>query len=369
MPSSARTRRRRVCLAKALWRCRLVCLRRGTFHRRKVPKMRRGLRPPVPRGAPRRASQEKASRKPLRSTGPSRPILPAPSRLRAGQYNRTIVTATEVFTKAARTAPEQGFDFARGSVTTPQSRLCRDSSPYTGEPWRVQTGGFTHDFPIFSVEAAISRPYGAPAANVPIRIFAVDIAHCASERLRDQRASVERIRNRFPRRGRCLHRPEPAAGGSVRRKRSGTAGLSASGGELFTAEKFPKRAGGLRPPVPRGAPRRASQEAASRKPLRSTGPSRPILPAPSRLRAGQYNRTIVTATEVFTKAARTAPEQGFDFARGSVTTPQSRLCRDSSPYTGEPWRVQTGSFTHDFPIFAVGARLARMLGPMPRNAA
>ena len=45
---AARTRRRQGGSAKAL-RCRgLVCLRRGTFHRRKVPKMRRGLRPPVP---------------------------------------------------------------------------------------------------------------------------------------------------------------------------------------------------------------------------------------------------------------------------------------------------------------------------------
>ena len=32
--------------AKALRQRGLVCLRRGTFHRRKVPKMRRGLRPP-----------------------------------------------------------------------------------------------------------------------------------------------------------------------------------------------------------------------------------------------------------------------------------------------------------------------------------
>ena len=84
------------------------CLRRGTFHRGKVPKTRRGLRPPVPREAARRASPEKAFPRPLRSTGPSRPILPAPSRLRAGQWNRTIVTATELFSKAARTAQERG---------------------------------------------------------------------------------------------------------------------------------------------------------------------------------------------------------------------------------------------------------------------
>ena len=87
-------------------------LRRGTFHRGKVPKTRRGLRPPVPCGAPRRASQEKASRKPLRSTGPSRPILPPPSRLRARQWNRMAVTATVVSSKAAQTAPEQGLNLA-----------------------------------------------------------------------------------------------------------------------------------------------------------------------------------------------------------------------------------------------------------------
>ena len=64
---------------------RLVCLRRGTFHRGKVPKTRRGLRPPDSLGAARRASQEKASPRLLRSTRPSCPILPTPSRLRAGQ--------------------------------------------------------------------------------------------------------------------------------------------------------------------------------------------------------------------------------------------------------------------------------------------
>ena len=132
--TSARTRRRRVCSTPAHRRGRLVCLRRGTFHRGKVPKTRRGLRPPDSHGAPRRASQEKASLRPLSSTGPSSSILLTPSRLRAGQWNRTIVTATELFTKAARTSLERGTAIAHGSVTTPQSRLCRDSSPYTGEP-------------------------------------------------------------------------------------------------------------------------------------------------------------------------------------------------------------------------------------------
>ena len=100
-------------------------LRQGTFHRGKVPKTRRGLRPPVPPGAARRASQEAAARKPLRSTGLSRSILPTPSRLRAGQWNRTIVTATEIFSKAARTAPERGVDFAHSGFCVRSSRLHR----------------------------------------------------------------------------------------------------------------------------------------------------------------------------------------------------------------------------------------------------
>ena len=102
-------------------------------------------------------------------------------------------------------------------------------------------------------------------------------------------------------------------GGGARAAQAGIA----SGGELFTAEKFPKCAGGCGPRTPIGAARRASQEVALRKPLRSTEPSRPVLPSPSRLRAGQWNRPAVTATEVFSKAARTAPEQGLDFAHGS----------------------------------------------------
>ena len=50
--TSARTRRSRVCSTKALKYGWLVCLRRGTFHRGKVPKTRRGLRPPVPLRGP-----------------------------------------------------------------------------------------------------------------------------------------------------------------------------------------------------------------------------------------------------------------------------------------------------------------------------
>ena len=61
----------------------------------------------------------------------------------------------------------------------------------------------------------------------------------------------------------------------------------ASGGELFTAEKFPKCAGGcgLRSPV--GLCGVHPQEAALPRQLRSSGPSRLAAPTPSRLRAGQ----------------------------------------------------------------------------------
>ena len=45
-----------------------------------------------------------------------------------------------------------------------------------------------------------------------LSVPAVDNAHCASECLRYQSASVERTRKRFPRRGRCLHRPAPRSG-------------------------------------------------------------------------------------------------------------------------------------------------------------
>ena len=60
--------------AGVLWRRGPNCLRRGTFHRGKVPKTRRGLRPPVPLWAVRRASPEAALRGQPHSTGPSRPL-------------------------------------------------------------------------------------------------------------------------------------------------------------------------------------------------------------------------------------------------------------------------------------------------------
>ena len=132
--TSACTRRRRVCSTPAHRRGRLVCLRRGTFHRGKVPKTRRGLRPPDSHGAPRRASQEKASLRPLSSTGPSSSILLTPSRLRAGQWNRTAVTATQRFSKAARTAPEQGLDLAHGSFYAQISPSCRRGGLYGRPP-------------------------------------------------------------------------------------------------------------------------------------------------------------------------------------------------------------------------------------------
>ena len=95
---------RRKRYGEASWRC----LRRGTFHRRKVPKMRRGLRPPVPRWTPRRASSEEALRRQLLSSELSCPLPPTPSRLRTGQWNRSAVTATGLFSNAAPTAPEHG---------------------------------------------------------------------------------------------------------------------------------------------------------------------------------------------------------------------------------------------------------------------
>ena len=101
--------------AKAYWRCWFVCLRRGTFRAVRSSQNAPGAAAPDPFGAVRRTSQGEASPRPLRSTGPSRSILPAPSRLRAGQENRTIVTATELSSKAARTAPEQEVDAAHGS--------------------------------------------------------------------------------------------------------------------------------------------------------------------------------------------------------------------------------------------------------------
>ena len=85
---------------------------------------------------------------------------------------------------------------------------------------------------------------------------------------------------------------------------------AASGGALFTAEKCRKRAGGCGPRTPVGAARRASPGEALRQQLLSSKPSRPILSTPSRLRAGQWNRMAATATELFSKAAPTAPEQG-----------------------------------------------------------
>ena len=143
--------------------------------------------------------------------------------------------------------------------------------------------------------------------------------------------------------GRCLHRPESAAGGSVRRQCSGVVGLFASGGGLFTAEKSPKRAGAAAPGPPWG-PRHASPEEAMPRPLRSIGLSRPVLPAPSRLRAGQWNRMAITASELFPKAAPTAPEHGMDAAHSSFFAQSLDLYRRgahcaSVPRSGLSWRV------------------------------
>ena len=96
------------------------CLRRGTFHRGKVPKTRRGLRPPVPRWgcaaciAGRGIAQAAAV---LRAI-PSHTACPFPASrgpVESGNRYRGIVTATVIFAKAAQTAPEHGVDFAHGS--------------------------------------------------------------------------------------------------------------------------------------------------------------------------------------------------------------------------------------------------------------
>ena len=71
--------------AEALGRRRLVLPPAGNFSPQKSSQNAPGCGPRTPIGPPRRASPEAASRRQPRSTGPSRPIPPAPSRLRAGQ--------------------------------------------------------------------------------------------------------------------------------------------------------------------------------------------------------------------------------------------------------------------------------------------
>ena len=114
-------------------RC-LVCLRRGTFHRGKVPKTRRGLWPPDSRWAPRRASQETVSPGPLRSTRPSRSIPPP----------------LPGFARASRIGgPLRLQNFSLRPHPLPRNRR-----------WKLHTAAFSRKAPVLVVGAAISRPPG-----------------------------------------------------------------------------------------------------------------------------------------------------------------------------------------------------------------
>ena len=118
-------------------------------------------------------------------------------------------------------------------------------------------------------------------------------AHRASGHIRYESAAVERTGTRFYRRGRCLHRPEPAAGGSIRRKRPGREGSFASGGELFTAEKSPKRAGAAAPGPP-FRPRGVHPKERHR-PSRYAPPGRPVPycpPLPGFARASRIGQPL-----------------------------------------------------------------------------
>ena len=124
---------------------------------------------------------------------------------------------------------------------------------------------------------------------------------------------------RYFSRGRCLHRPAPAAGGSVRRKHSGIAskrtrnarpyggiaapmrsakalwhrGWVASGGGLFTAEKSPKRAGGCGPRSPVGP--RGVHPRKRHLPSCYAPPGRPVsycLPLPGFARASRIGQPL-----------------------------------------------------------------------------
>ena len=147
-----------------------------------------------------------------------------------------------------------------------------------------------------------------------------------------QRFTAQCAGTRFYRRGRCLHRPEPAAGGSIRRKRPGREGLFASGGGLFTAEKFPKRAGGCGPrsPIrPRGVHPKERHFLGRQAP-----PGRPVPYCP--------------------------PLPGF--ARASRIGQPLRL--QNFPLRPHPLPRNVGWMLHTAPLrnlflFAVGARIAR----------
>ena len=132
--------------AKALRQRGLVCLRRGTFHRRKVPKMRRGLRPPdsrrgsaacIPRGGISQAVT-------LHRAIPSHTACPFPASRGPGKSDNRYGYRT--FLKGRTHCPGTG------------GRCC------TRQLLRT-------NITVHAVGAAISRPpsnvIGAPVANVP----------------------------------------------------------------------------------------------------------------------------------------------------------------------------------------------------------
>ena len=133
--------------------------------------------------------------------------------------------------------------------------------------------------------------------------------------------------------GRCLHRPESAAGGSVRRQCSGVVGLFASGGELFTAEKFPKRAGGCGPRTHfglRGVHPRKRQCPGRYAP--SGCPARYCLPLPGFARASGI---------------------GWPLRLQNFSLRPHQLPRNME------WMLHTAAFLRNLSICTVGARIAR----------
>ena len=90
-----------------------------------------------------------------------------------------------------------------------------------------------------------------------------------------------------------LYWPEPAEGGPNRCKCAGASGLSASGGALFTAEKFRKRAGGCGPRTSMGL--RGVHPKKRRRPGRYAPPSCPApycLPLPGFARASGIGQSL-----------------------------------------------------------------------------
>ena len=143
--TSARIRRRRVWSAKAVRQRDLLCLRRGTFHRGKVPKTRRGLRPRTPFGSaayiPRGGISQAVT---IHRAIPSHTTCPFPASRGPGESDNRYGYRT--FLKGRTNCPGTG------------GRCC------TRQLLRT-------NITVHAVGAAISRPpsnvIGAPVANVP----------------------------------------------------------------------------------------------------------------------------------------------------------------------------------------------------------